>query len=381
MGVEVAPAQPIQLGFQTNRLPDRLMFVLPPRLLELEEVNFFLEAVKERKLWQEIGKGNFVIVDLRHGQCLFFQKGEWLPQIPLAEFYESRVSSLLILTSSLVKADNKRGFEFQLPRLIETCLPQHHAAVFIYEERDGEVEKKWRKNIFKKAGLVETKIFTPRGQSCLLWEARRPKERACINLTLRPWFWPMFERMMKRYAEIGFELVIPERMDGRTSFISLADLIGELKGDYQKLLNAGYQLPEILVRSQHSKFVPGVTAALKDGCGVWLRNAKCGKCVWEISFRKGMVAKITDCGDRDCEAFPPQLKKKQQYHLGETQLPQTCGNLDCGVNLIQTVVRKKEYRNGMTSIIIEIKCPHCGVKSVEEDYVPTKSLISSTSLY
>lgn len=366
MGKETGP---IQLGFQMEFSSDGAeRFILPPRLLELEEVSVFLDWARKRRLWREIDEEKFLIADLRYRQCLSYKDQQWQPQIPLAEFPSRRVSALLILIPSLTPA-NRRSLESEIVQLSQTCLVQHRSALFIYEERGNDTDTKWRNEILKKAELAKANILTPKNEPYIFWEARRPKERLGVNLTLKPWFWPMFQRTIESYKHLGWEVVIPEESGHYTSFISLADLMKRFEHDFPALLRTDYELPEILVRAQHSTFVPGCVGDLKDGRGVWLRNTSCGKCIWQISLKKGMVTKMADCGERDCQA-PEPFQIKKRYFLGQTiETEVEC----CGSRRVINCQLIKRGQN-FSHLLIELSCPHCGNPFTRKEWIDNREI-------
>lgn len=242
--------------------------------------------------------------------------------------------------------------------------------IFIFEnspqltiEQLEQIEEE-RATIFAKSGFVKFKLLPQ----------EKPKKNQPITGLLT-------QARLKKIGEHhrhGVDLLAPRKDDPPGKAEWRNNIIPNIVAQYERLGFDQVGTSVIEERLRHSTFPPRDLEKAKDGCGVEAKAA-CG--CWIKVDLKGKLSVLNHCSDHESGIPNPQPEKKQskqQYRLGETELSITCLGSHCSnANLIQTVVREKEYRNSMTSIIIEIKCPHCGVKSVKEDYVPTESLIKS----
>jgi len=215
--------------------------------------------------------------------------------------------------------------------------------IWILEKLDSSqklstIEKDARIGIFEELGLVDRRVVRVRNSEYILWYAREEKERKVkpIDLTTRPWFKRVLQKMINEYEAEGWDQVDPS---------------------------------EILETCRHSTFALRDYHNLVLGFGVRVR-AHCG-CTWEVGLN-GIWTKLPGSHDEECEGvlLPFQKHPETKFKVG-SNIPtgMVCRRSGCGRNLQFDRVIKGE-KDGQVIVLSDLKCPSCGLISTREIKVP-----------
>jgi phage FluMu protein Com len=176
------------------------------------------------------------------------------------------------------------------------------------------------------------------------------------------------------------DLLTPRPDDPPEKQIWRKNIIPKIKAIYR---NAGFteiDTSAIEMRLRHSKNPPLDLAKARDGFGVKAK-APCG-CEIQVDFNGNRFVHY-HCQDHP-KGIPnesaPLIKLTKQkelptYILGEIALKQSC--FDCGNNLHQSTAVNKVLPGNRAEILVEIKCPHCGVVSLQKKNVPQTAILNS----
>ncbi len=342
-------------------IDDRLK--IPQHLSNSPYGNKIIEFLTKNSLFIEKPNGLALVMDLTSSDRRIFNPNNWQQEEVSQVSINPNYALAIIVVDGLISSEEIQ----KMIEEIKTNLNKNGGEIFIFEsglqiaKESLENLKQERSKVFLNQGFLKFALKPP----------IKPKKDQLITELLTQ----ARLRKVGEHTHRGVDLLTPKEDDPPWKKEWRKGIIPNIIKKYTKLGFTEIDTSEIEECLRNSTYPKRDLNRANDGFGVEAK-ASCG-CSIKVSL-DGEIFILNKCQDHP-EGIPNPLEIKKevspQYSLGEIRLKQSC---DCGANLIQTIVRKKEDSKSQTTfILIEKKCPHCGVISVDQKKVSSSSIIQS----
>lgn len=359
---------PEQLGFT---IEDGRM-TIPPNLTDQPYGKELTVVLSKNRLFKERPKkGSVLLIDLTgdHSNSTIYNPGNWQAIDKKPEtFINPNYAAVIIVASQLI-------FPEQFKQLIEdnkNKLNIDGGEIFVFETGLSLPKEEIQKIRDERIEVLKTFDLKVGKEISIIQRQEEQKEIVTALLT---------QGRLKKIGEHHpheVDLLVPRDDDSPGKQKWRERIIPKIVKMYQTAGFTEIDTSEIEKLLRHSKNPPRDLRRAYDGFGVTAK-APCG---WAIQVDlKGNVFVLNHCPDHPNDIpYEENLRSKSKkqnetlkYTVGDRETKKVC--FDCGANLIQSVRIIETDQNGKTSILVENRCPHCGIVSLEKKIVPQSRII------
>lgn len=286
-------------NWQTEFYIDKPIRQIMERVVRSDYWEELIRICGERKRWEERASGLCVLCDLSiSGKPLVLFNPEEKKLVPVAvhslkELHEvmgkARVKFAgLVLAAPDLRKEDGLGLT-EILNSTSGILNRYESPLLIMEERGGDRDTGWRKDLLENAGYVDRRVLVSEqiSRNHLIWEARRPKmhERHRINLLEPKAGWTLTKDYLAAVAW-GIERLY---RDGGYEVVDWSELIEHMSS---------------------SSFPPLDMSSFRNGFGVEIVPSETDhNCTarWKVDWQ-GNWQRIVDCAEFGCEGHAVEMR-------------------------------------------------------------------------